>query len=144
MSEIVSVEQFNAGTLPKKLGFILADLIEDGLIKKDSAWATALTEAIAAVQPGEPVAWLVTRERDGTFPKAFTSKTVAEITAAGVSLPPYCEVVPLYATPAPVAVTEWTLTHHWNEERFNSERGEKVLYERRTYEREAALSGQGG
>jgi hypothetical protein len=71
-------------------------------------WSLVLTEPedkSASVQ-AEPTAWLVTRERDRTFPQAFTSKTTAEIVAASVSLPPYCEVVPLYAIPAPGQVSE--------------------------------------
>lgn len=66
----------------------------------DGEPVTDWNSRVASVQ-AEPTAWLVTRERDRTFPQAFASKTTAEIVAAGVSLPPYCEVVPLYAIPAP-------------------------------------------
>jgi hypothetical protein len=62
---------------------------------------------IASQREGEPVAWLVTREGDPAFPFVFIKEDMADRWISNVTLTPFAQKHPLYATPSPPrAVTD--------------------------------------
>ncbi|AHX16180.1 hypothetical protein CH75_06235 [Dyella jiangningensis] len=62
------------------------------------AWNTRPT-AVASHAEGEVVAWMVTRDRDPTFPRTYSEKELAVACAASVTLPPFAKIVDLYTHP---------------------------------------------
>lgn len=57
-----------------------------------AAWNTREPE-------GDAVAWMVTRERDPTFPRTYTEKKRAIACVDMVTLPPFAKIVNLYTHP---------------------------------------------
>ena len=64
-----------------------------------SAWQAALS-----ANGGEAVGWLVSRKGDGTFPRFYFDKGLAEDMVKEVELPPSATMSPVYTHPAPPSV----------------------------------------
>ena len=94
-------------TIPTEVAAVLADLKilvdSDALERVYARIESALTAKAEAV---EPVAWLVTREGDPTFPKAYIREDYADLWTERNDLPPFIEKTPLYAHAPPAAPVE--------------------------------------
>ncbi|WP_411910294.1 hypothetical protein [Pectobacterium versatile] len=65
-----------------------------------------LRNQLAEMRGQEPVAWMVIRDRDPTFPRAFEKESLADWMVEQVTLNPPAKKIPLYSAPVPPAVSQ--------------------------------------
>lgn len=68
------------------------------------AWEGFKLGLRARADSGEAVAWMVTRDRDPTFPRSYTEKERAIACVDMVTLPPFAKIVELFTHPSTTAV----------------------------------------
>lgn len=67
-------------------------------------WQAACDWKNTRADSGEAVAWMVTRDRDPTFPRSYAEKERAIACVDMVTLPPFAKIVELFTHPSTTAV----------------------------------------
>ncbi len=75
---------------------------QDSMREVNAAWHA--WQAALSANGGEAVGWLVSRKGDGTFPRFYFDKGLAEDMVKEVELPPSATMSPVYTHPAPPSV----------------------------------------